>query len=312
MFTKKLMLAALALTFGTAVSAGADAITFDPTGTPGPAGDIQVDLLDPTTGNSIAVGGSASLQVGQIVQALYQANLGTTSLGGGTPNFTNGDLGNYFTIVAGFQEQVLQNTPGGGTIPTTLTFTTVGGGQNFFNIYRQSAPGDNLSGNCFTCGTLVMSGVVNSGGNSSFSVFSPNDGALDQFNQNNYPATSTIGGVGAFRVTIDPTFVNTAFFPGFDLTNMFLFATSTQTDAYRQADPSACFTLTGAPNSTCTQVGVPTVGTVNGISGPNTMFQTDANLSPNLVAIPEPASLSLLGLGLSALAARRRAKAARA
>src|SRR4051812_34363678 len=109
MFTTKLGLAVLALTLGSVASASADAITFDPTGTPGIAGDRQIDLLDPTTGNSIALNGNAGIAVGSVVQALYQANLGTTSLLGGTPNFTNGNGGDYFTVVAGFREVVTSN-----------------------------------------------------------------------------------------------------------------------------------------------------------------------------------------------------------
>src|SRR5690348_3052504 len=105
MLKKCVVAACMALPLLWASPARADSVTFDPTGTAGPTGDLTIDVLDPTVGNSIALGGSASLQVGQTVTALYQANLGVATFQGNTV-YSQGDNGTYFTIVAGFQETV--------------------------------------------------------------------------------------------------------------------------------------------------------------------------------------------------------------
>ncbi len=55
MFKKCLIAAALTLGVAWAAPASALEVTFDPTGTPGATGNLQIDVLDPTVGNSIAL-----------------------------------------------------------------------------------------------------------------------------------------------------------------------------------------------------------------------------------------------------------------
>jgi len=315
MLKKCLMAACLALPLAWASPASADPIVFDPTGTPGPTGNIAIDLIDPLPGNSIALNGNASLQPGQIVTALYQANVGSTSLDGSV-NYSPLVAGDYFTVVAGFTEQVLSTT--GGPTPTLAFDLVESGPVNYFYIYHQdgpvpgSVPADNTTGNCFACGNLVLSGVfiddngnaVGTGTDSLFSVTSVAAGLnLDGFGTDQYPLIDTIDGGGSFDTTIRVTGVDPNFFPGLVIGSTFIFASSEQTLNYEQVNPSACFYPLGVGPypAGCSQAGatVASVGTINGLNGPNTMFQTDANLQiSGPTVVPEPATLSLLGLGL--------------
>jgi len=298
MFKKCLVALCFALPIVWANPASADSITFDPTGTVGPGGDRQIDLMDPTTGNSIALGGNATLQVGQQVTALFQANLGITSLAGVT-NFTNGQGGDFFTIVAGFNEVVTSTT--GGLNPTIVFAVNTAGPTNFFRIYHNNVQADNQTGTCFTCGTLALSGVLVGSGSSNFTVTGGGAGTnLDQFNGDQTPLIDSLTGIGAFSVNIDVILANPLYFPGLDLAATFLFATSTETLPYGQAEPSACFSSNGVVSCDTPGATVASVGTINAFNGPNSMFQTDANLSPRVApnAVPEPATLALLGFGL--------------
>src|SRR6266704_3892353 len=92
-------------------------VTFDPTGTAGPGGDITIDRLDQAPGNAIALGASATSTVGTNFRLLYQSNLGTAQLGN-VNVYSNGGLGHFFTFVAGFGETVTQSS-GGASPPAT-------------------------------------------------------------------------------------------------------------------------------------------------------------------------------------------------
>src|SRR4051794_22912749 len=88
MLFKKLVLPACValVTLASANPAHAASVAFDPTG--GGSTALRIDVLDPTVGNSIAQGANDATVVGTPVTALYQANLGITSLNG-TQNFNN-------------------------------------------------------------------------------------------------------------------------------------------------------------------------------------------------------------------------------
>jgi len=178
-----------------------------------------------------------------------------------------------------------------------------------------------LNGTGFTSATSVLSGqFIN--GFSTFTVnpFDPNGviQPLDQFKGDSTGGVNTLVGSGGFNSTVLITGKNAGFFPDLQLGTTLALVTSQLNLAYTQVDPSKCFASNGSPIVSapalavdCVQAGFSTVGGVNVQSGPNSMFQTDANASfQAAAAVPEPGTLTLLGIGLLA-AARSRRKAAK-
>lgn len=281
-------------------------ITFDPTGTPGPAGNITIDLLDQSPGNAIALGASAASTVGSHFTLLYQSNLNSAQLGGGNV-FSNGTGGRFFTFTAGFGETVTVNTGGGAPLlgfgfdPANPT--------NFIKMYATAALGSNLAGTGFVAGSVILSGhVVGTNFSSNFQVTGGGPGnPLDQSpNGNNYPGVDTTNGSGASSLTIVIDSFDANYFPDLVLGGTLSFVNTSQILPFLQIDPSACFSNNGV--TSCNQPGVASVGAINQLTGPNTMFQADANMSFQ-TRVPEPMSLTLLGVGLLGLAALGRMRA---
>jgi len=315
MFKKTVLATSVALGMGMAGAAQADLFQFNPTGGGAGAGVINnVATIDEAPGNSLGQAGSVSvpgggpLTPGTTIMALYQANL--TAMLGAASNvlFANGTGGNFFTFVAGFNETVTTSTqPGGPGTTVSTTFNVNPGG--FFKICAQSALGNDLAGTGFSCaGNGILSGSILSG-NATQAGFPATLANLDGSpNGNQRGTTQTVTSSGAANLTLQVNFANTGFFPDlFTGATMVISMTNTSNiTPFNQVDPSFAFSSNGTANGDVPD----NIGAVNGITGPNFQFQADANTAFTRIAVPEPATLALLSLGLFAIGGvlRRRSR----
>lgn len=306
---KSLLALGIAGLFSGTAQAAPITFTFDPTGTPGAAGDIaNVGIIDFAPGNVLAINGGVPQMLGggahPLVTDLYQANLAAMQAPNTTNLYANGSDSNYFTIVAGFDESatLVGPCPGWGC---TALFNGVNLAHSFIEFNVNTALGDNLAGTGFATGTSILTGHLTSVV-TNFSISSNQTAQLDQSpNGNQWGNTQTLQGVGGGEITFVVDYADSNYFP--DLTPSTLitigFFNTSLIDPYNQADPSQFFSSDPTQNGDIAA----NIGAVNGLSGPNFIFQADTNGS---LAIPEPATVALLGLGLLGLGLGQRRRAA--
>jgi hypothetical protein len=328
MKTKNIIVASsFILAFGMANSASADTLPFlfSPTGTGLGAGSpgsyaLTIDTMDQAPGSALAVQGvlaTQGLSVGvndpatglpcsTCFDLLYQANLSTTSLGG-VANYLNG-LPTSFNYTLKLVEKVLP-----GADATQASFTSLSG---IFNMYVGA--GNNLTGAGFGVGPSILSANLDLGGIQTSSFRNePGQGQplLDQFNTDSWSGTNTVVGGGVTQLTLKDIAYDTAYFSGlgpimgFNINAAF---NTSQVTPFNQADPSLCFNWAlgagGGLGACAAGTTASNVGATNGTagSGPDFIFQADANTAFKSTRIPEPSTLFMLGLGLAGISMMRK------
>lgn len=327
---KKTLLAAgfaLACTLSAPVFA-TDTIMFDPDGTGEAAnGTLNVGSFDWAPGSTLSVD-TIPTAAGDDVVSYSHASLGILVNENGIGIAPSGLNTNFeITFVAGFTETIdsVETSPtvlvsdggdgiGGGndiyTFSQTITLVEAGTQTvNFFEIYYDdfSAGSQNnpLAGTGYRDGQLILSAelvslsgnftadftfvdVDNSGGFNAGDILQTS--LLDQFGADQWGGQQTISGEGSTQLVADVTFQDYDFF----ISNVSalvqdLFFNTSNILPFAQTNPSMQFDGS---------VIIPDIGAINGFSGPDILFQTDANSGFVTTEVPEPSTVLLFGLGL--------------
>ena len=314
---KKLLpvLSAIALALPVMAHAGTTSILFDADGSGLAYTPTPVDLLDFKPGNALSVGGGG-IATGSTVQLLYQANLGLTSLGGISTSLTCSFGASCLTAVAGFQETATVTS----TATTTNASFTLGGtagplpsATNFFYIYAKPTgaavnAGKDLAGKGFASGILILSGYISQVSSSNFTTDRSTE-LFDQFGGDNYGGKKTIVGSGATDLTVTITSSSMDYFPGLNASGLaFSFFNTSTVTPFKQVDPSQRFSSNGLLDGDL----APVLGTPNGFTGPGGTtadFQLQADGNQSFFAVPEPGTITLVGMALAGLGFIRRRRA---
>jgi hypothetical protein len=318
----------LALGVGLAGSSARADFLFDPDG---PGGANPATLLagfDPAPGNALAqnavtainnfVTGNGPTTFQLYYQSQMSALVKSAAIGGGSfnPNVGGSVMGTPGTPGATFQLTTIAS------VTEQVTAVNLATNQANFSVSQAQSPNsflqmwfgtgatfnsDNLAGTGFKNGTLILSGapVFTNQGIGSFQ----NNGTTalyDQFGPDNYGGKQSVVGNGASTVDFRVNSVDNGFFvSGAPSVIGLEFATS-NVAPFKVVDPSMLFQGLAGPAPGAGDI-APNIGAINGVSGPDFQFSADAFVS----AVPEPASVLLVGMGLVGMAGYRWRKRAR-
>lgn len=307
----------VALALGLSGAAYAQTIVFDPDGTAGGFGAVELNAMDPLPGNALAVG-AVPLSVGAAFTTYFQSEISQLLTNGGNIALPTGAAGPFELTLSGALNEVVSNaidTTGDG-VPDIVTFDHTGG---TISIYYDDFSGgtinaDGTTGNSglgYADGKLILQATVNpqllgatytlqNADLDGDGVLEPVIEPLDQFGSDDLGVDSLVGN-GSSSLTADVTF----FDPDFFLTPpdvISLAFDGTFTDPFDSVNPEQ-------------SVGgqVPQYGpdNINGLADGGVVqdyhFETDGNLSFHAQQqVPEPGSLALLSLGAFGLAGIQR------
>lgn len=267
-----------------------ETILFDPDG-PGTDPAVQVDSFDFDPGNVLSVGAvpAAVFGVGGTFSSLSHARL--VSLFYSNNPVTGLGLNTTYelTYVLRYGEAVTSQTDlNSNGLKELATFAHDPTAPTFFELWYSPVNSAYLAGTGFNDGIRVLRGrVVRSFGNfilleSTHPQIGGTPVPLDQSpNGNNYPSVTTVVGSGSAQpLTIEVTTWDTRWFPNIQPAQTLAFNIEVGNASiglpFISVDPSPVFTGSeggGAPSVNAF------VGPVNGVSGPDILFQTDTNAS---------------------------------
>jgi len=352
-WTKAVLAALLVAGLSMPAQAGfvAAPITFSPTGIGGTP--ITFGSISANPGNALSVGGNSAVATfiatatasGNVVsggpittyftgagttqtafttyyQAAIQGFLSPTSQPINVPGLNSTF---FITAVAAVTEVVTSVSINSATNTATATFSILGTGSNYFQLYESTTAPSNLNGTNFNSGTLILSATPTTTNDTNFTTNTntPSGTPLDAFGSNNYPALGSVTGQGSSPIPANVTYTNPDYFLTAPQSVDLSLLNGGQALNFTQVDPSAAFlvgtttTAVGAtPVTAGAGLGTSSLGTVNGgpfggTGGPDFQFQTTGTASFSLTtAVPEPTSMLLLvvgGLGATFVSRRRKA-----